>query len=88
MGEGPCGANCSEKDVDTMTNDRRLNREDLFGTFKTSYIIEGVPHERDINSIVRSNYSEWVVAVSEKAQWEQELMKFSFELKNDTDDIK
>lgn len=71
-----------------MTNDKRLNREALFGTFKTDYKTKNGNFGRELDSIVRSNYSEWVIAVSEKAQWEQELMKFSLELIEYTEDIK
>lgn len=84
LDSGPCGANCSVKDVGTVTNARRSHMEhvtrdmDYYGKFT----IDG-GSTRDINSIVRSNYTELVIGVSEHDMWEQERLTFSMELVDD-----
>ncbi|XP_053374828.1 uncharacterized protein LOC123563934 isoform X3 [Mercenaria mercenaria] len=94
LGEGPCGANCSKRDVNKVVNERRSQKEqssgiqNYFGNFSTDYTDQNrATIERDLNTIVRFNYTEWVIAVSEQAMWEQELMKFSFEMADAAEDI-
>ncbi|XP_053382914.1 uncharacterized protein LOC128549674 [Mercenaria mercenaria] len=94
LGEGPCGANCSKRDVNKVVNARRSQNEQstgiqtYFGNFSTDYVVNKTTKERDLNTIVHSNYTEWVIAVSEQAMWEQEFMKFSFEMPDAAEDIK
>lgn len=85
LGSGPCGANCSVQDVGTVNNARRSHMEhvtrnmDYYGMFTN----DGGGSIRDMNSIVRSNYTELVIGVSEHDMWEQERLTFGMELVND-----
>lgn len=91
LGEGPCGRNCSLSDVGKLTNDWRVQADHIkgtsgfFGNFSTYNTESGY---RDIISIVRSNFSEHVISVNVKRQWEQESLKFSLEMESISQDIK
>ncbi|XP_052767041.1 uncharacterized protein LOC128207896 [Mya arenaria] len=90
LGTGPCGSTCSKADIGTSTRIKRANLGDkfYFGNFSTDFPITNSnnPDETGrikniaIQTLVMQNYTEAVLAVSEKDKWEQDLMKFSFEL--------
>ena len=92
FGKGPCGNTCTEKSVDTVTNNYRDIKEgtsgsiNCFGNFSSKYH-EGGLQTRDLNPMVHQNYTERVIAVNEHAQWEQEFMTFSIEMIKEEEDI-
>jgi hypothetical protein len=95
LNKGPCGNTCSEQSVNLLTNAQRDKMEqtdgkfNCFGNFFSKYKNTGSknPTERDLNRVVHQNYTERVIAVSENAHWEQELMTFSIEMEKEKEDI-
>lgn len=97
LGNGPCGplAICSEADVGRSTLSSRTSMElaehdrFLFGNFSTltrQFQYDSYPHVSQIypTSSNVTDYSSTVFAVSEKYAWEQEVVRFKFQMKNHT----
>ncbi|XP_052269932.1 uncharacterized protein LOC127871230 [Dreissena polymorpha] len=91
LGKGPCGPNCSKASIGKSTLPYRTlverDNDEYFGNITTDYKLQTEMAKQEIrlmNSIVKANMTETVIAVSEDAQWEQELMTFSFELLRNT----
>ncbi|XP_060551371.1 uncharacterized protein LOC132712946 [Ruditapes philippinarum] len=94
LGKGPCGDACKSTSVNLITNDQRDTKEKAadsiycFGNFSSDYKEpDGQTSERHLNHIVHQNYTEIVIAVSENAMWEQELMTFSILMEHEEEDI-
>lgn len=64
---------------------KQAHGSDYFGTFNTDV---GNTQIRNLSTIIESNYTEVVYAVDQAGQWEQDFMKFSFDLRNDNVDLK
>lgn len=87
--KGPCGPQCSKNDVGSSTKVTRekslMTNPIYFGNFSVDFpddtsAVDQRTIEKSLNDEVHSNYTEVVLAVSEHANWEQDLLKFSFEL--------
>ena len=82
LGKGPCGRNCSKHSVGDSTKRTRLqienemNDTNYFGQWQSE--IKRVGYQVNstiITDKVRADMNGTVLAVSEAALWEQELMK-------------
>ena len=82
LGTGPCGQGCSKANIGQSTNQRRqtmetsLAKTELFGKHTLAFNISTTP--KDLRPQFVNNFTETVIAVSESAKYEQELLRFSF----------
>lgn len=93
LGTGPCGSKCDESKVGTSTLPTRHQIEQstadsyFFGQFF-------IDEDKDctgsncIHNTITSAMTEEVLALNEKALWEQDILKFSINVDNNTKDIK
>ncbi|XP_053374815.1 uncharacterized protein LOC128547113 [Mercenaria mercenaria] len=84
LGKGPCGPGCNSSDIGRSTSSTRQlmtkTYSDYLGTYTVDYINKTTAKTEtpDMNAQVLSTYDETVLAVSEDAKWEQDLLHFNF----------
>jgi len=86
LGSGPCGQGCSKADIGQSTNQRRKTIEtnlastEVFGIYYISFKNPQTKLETSkyLRSQFENNYTETIIAVSKSAEYEQELLRFSF----------
>lgn len=92
LGKGPCGVNCKSTDVGRSTKTTRnhtieAHDDRWLGSFYAEYKINNVSMTPDVTNTILSNYTAKVLAVSESAKWEQEILKSTFEMLNGQGDF-
>ena len=85
LGTGPCGQGCNKTDIGQLTNQRRQAMEtnlastDLFGEYTLSFPDkQNKQNQTSLRGQFEKNYTETIIAVSNSALYEQELLRFSF----------
>ncbi|XP_060582136.1 uncharacterized protein LOC132738608 isoform X2 [Ruditapes philippinarum] len=87
LGEGPCGPGCTKSDIGRSTRLTRpqmvTTNPDYLGKFLKEHKSNASTQLIPMDTRVNSTYNETVIAISEKGNWEQEIMHFSVIMEKD-----